>query len=106
MLNKQNQILLGILKCLLFPNSSVIINLKSDLEFKEARDLLTRVLFDFNIWKFVTKLSQNIYIDYNIKSYDIIVAENGVEIIETQFKNGSKIKLVNDLNKISNNLNL
>ena len=101
-----NPYYLDIAKCLLFPNSSVIINLKSDLEFKDAKDLLTRALSDFNMREFVTMLNQSICIDYNTKSYDIKSAEISIEIIEVQFKNGSKIKIVNDLNRITNDLNL
>lgn len=81
MLNKQNQILLGILKCLLFPNNNIAINLKPDLKFKEVRDLLAR-------------------------AFDTKSAEISIETIEVQFKNGSKIKIVNDLNRITNDLNL
>lgn len=97
-----------IAKCLLFPNSSVIINLKSDLEFKDAKNLLTRALSDFSMQESVTKLSRNISrnVCYNIKSYDIKSAEISVETIEVQFKNGSKIKIINDLNRTTNDLNL
>lgn len=106
-----NPYYLDITKCLLFPNSSVIINLKSDLEYKKARDLLIQALSDFNMWKFATKLSQNIcidynIIDYNIKSYDTKSAEISVETMEVQFKNGSKIKIINNLNRLTNDLNL
>lgn len=84
----------------------MIINSKSDLEFKDVKDLLIRALSDFNMWKFATKLSRNICIDYNIKSFDIKSAEISIETIEVEFKNGSKIKIVNDLNRITNDLNL
>ena len=56
--------------------------------------------------EFATMLSQNICIDYNTKSYDIKSAEISIETIEVQFKNGSKIKIVNDLNRITNDLDL
>lgn len=81
MLNKQNQILLAILKCLLFPCNNITINLKPNLEFKEARDLLTR-------------------------AFDTKSAEISVEAIEVQFKNGSKIKIKNNLKRLTNDLNL